>query len=356
MKKMFMSLLFALVLVCGCAGNRDFIKHPDGEFIAKNQNTAYQPLSRTVEYVNQQKGVLNGENPKAAELPGFDAAIKDLVLATELPPVDFSTYNSSSSDIMLDFIIAMPDFTRRLMLNYKYGVETGQPEVIYSSLLTALRLDTAVSGYPYVIGLFISSSRMGIILEAIKDTASLSPLNMLSAAELETLLAEVRKQQSGLNQRWRNAYLFDASLDDSVCMEFFEAQLLSDLTENEQLEAMIKWRDLNRSFVQYLSDGTDASYQELLATEKAFNRYLKTEYVIPAADGWVKCYKSTLAKLNILEALLLAVRCKVENGVYPELLSVDALEYSAEGGGFTLSCKVFDQRFTPVTYGAVAAQ
>ena len=46
MKKAFMPLLFALVFICGCAGKRDFIKHPDGEFIAKNQNTAYQPLSR----------------------------------------------------------------------------------------------------------------------------------------------------------------------------------------------------------------------------------------------------------------------------------------------------------------------
>ena len=76
MKKTLIPLLFALVFIYGCAGNRDFIKHPDSEFIAKNQNTAYLPLSRTVEYVNQEKGVLSGENPKAADIPGFDAAIE----------------------------------------------------------------------------------------------------------------------------------------------------------------------------------------------------------------------------------------------------------------------------------------
>lgn len=352
MKKAFMPLLFALVFICGCAGNRDFIKHPDGEFIAKNQNTVYQPLSRTVEYVNQQKGVLNGENPKAADIPGFDAAIKDLALATELPPVDFSTYNSSSSDIMLDFIVAMPDFTRLLALNYKYGGETGQPEVIYSSLLTALRLDAAVSGYPYVIGLFISSSRMGIILEAIRDTASSSPLNALSVAELDALLAEVRMLQ-GINQRWREAYLFEASMDDAVYMKFLKSHLEPQLSEAGQLEAVALSRDLSRYFAQYLADGDDALYQEMLKKEEAYKGYLRPEYRLSAVDGWIEAYKNAVAKLDVLEALLLAVKCKVESGVYPESLPLDAVEYSAEADGFTISSETLNKHFNPVVYGAV---
>lgn len=353
MKKAFMPLLFALVFICGCAGNRDFIKHPDGEFIAKNQNTAYQPLSRTVEYVNQQKGVLNGENPKAADIPGFDAAIKDLALATELPPVDFSTYNSSSSDIMLDFIVAMPDFTRLLALNYKYGVESGQPEVVYSSLLTALRLDAAVAGYPYVIGLFISSSRMGIILEAIKDTASSSPLNALSVAELDALLAEVRMLQAGINQRWREAYLFEASMDDAVYMKFLKSHLEPQLSEAGQLEAVALSRDLSRYFAQYLADGDDALYQEVLKKKEAYNGYLRPEYRLSAVDSWIEAYKNAVAKLDVLEALLLAVKCKVESGVYPESLPLDAVEYSTEADGFTISCEVLNKHFNPVVYGAV---
>ena len=353
MKKAFMPLLFALVFICGCAGNRDFIKHPDGEFIAKNQNTAYLPLSRTVEYVNQEKGVLSGENPKAADIPGFDAAIKDLTLATELPPVDFSTYNSSSSDIMLDFIVAMPDFTRLLALNYKYGVESGQPEVVYSSLLTALRLDAAVAGYPYVIGLFISSSRMGIILEAIKDTASSSPLNALSVAELDALLAEVRMLQAGINQRWREAYLFEASMDDAVYMKFLKSHLEPQLSEAGQLEAVALSRDLSRYFAQYLADGDDTLYQEMLKKEEAYNGYLRSEYRLSAVDSWIEAYKNAVAKLDVLEALLLAVKCKVESGAYPESLPLDAVEYSTEADGFTISNETLNKHFNPVVYGAV---
>lgn len=353
MKKNLLALFVTAMIACACAGDRDFIKQPDGDFMAKNQNTAYLPLSRTVEYVNQQKGVITGENPKAADLPGFDAVIADLVLATELPPVDFSTYNSSSSDIMLDFIVAMPDFTRLLMLNYKHGVESGQPEVVYSSLLTALRLDAAVAGYPYVIGALINYSRLGIILGAVRDTASSSPLNALSAAELDALLAEVRMLQAGINQRCREAYLFEASMDDAVYMKVLEAHLKPQLSEAEQLEAVALIRDLSRYFAQYLADGDDALYQEMLKKEEAYNGYLRPEYIISITDGWIEVYKNAVAKLDVLEALLLAVKCKVENGAYPESLPVDAVEYSAEADGFTISCETLNKHFNPVVYGAV---
>lgn len=351
MKKTFLPLLCAVIFICGCAGNRDFIKHPDDGFIAQNQDTAYLPLSRVTEYVNLHKEVIRSESREDAALPGFDGAIADLIMATKLPPVDFSSCNNSSPAEILDFIAAIPDFTRLLMLNYKAGIESGRPEMVYASLLSALRLDTAVAGYPYVIGVFMNAARMEIIFEEIKDSASGAPLNTLSVAELETLLAEVRKLQTDLNQRWRNAYLFDASLNDAVYMEFFESQLKPQLSVAEQQQAMALWRDLNCSFAQYLADDNDALYQEMLKKEKAFNRYLKSKYVIPITEGWVKCYKSTANKLNMLEALLLAVKYKVQNGIYPESLAVDMVEYSVVEDGFTLSCELFEQRFTPIFYG-----
>lgn len=90
----------------------------------------------------------------------------------------------------------------------------------------------------------------------------------------------------------------------------------------------------------------------MLKKEDAYSGYLRPEYILSVVDSWVKVYKNLSAELDVLEALLLAVKCKVESGTYPESLPADAVEYSAEADGFTISCDVLNKQFNPVVYGA----